>query len=389
VPLLLVFGVALLVAVLFSEWSNRTVLSSAVLFLAIGFIAGPRGATLLRIHIDAPIVMYVSDFALFAILFTDGLKVGIDELRSAWRLPGRALLVGLPATVVGIAITGHAVLGLSWTSAFLVGAILSPTDPVFAAAIVGREEIPERVRQLLNVESGLNDGLALPLVIALLAANSGSDWMPVRVFRDAASGLLLGIATAMIGGWLRRVRIFTVTRTYEPLHALSIGVIVIGAARTLNVNEYLAAFSAGMTLASISPRVREEFDALGEQLSEILKLAAVLIFAVTIGDTLAELPWRDLLFTAIVLALVRTIAIGLALVGSGLTGPERLVVAWFGPKGFASIIYGLMLLRSHSPDAIQLFQLIALVIIASVVIHSSTDVPVARYFRRAQRSAPA
>lgn len=112
----------------------------------------------------------LAELALFSVLFTDGMRVGWRDLRSAWREPGRALLLGLPLTVLVTAVLAHVVAGLPWLHAFLVGAVLAPTDPVFAAAIVGREEVPRRLRHLLNVESGVNDGLVLPVVLVLLAA---------------------------------------------------------------------------------------------------------------------------------------------------------------------------------------------------------------------------
>ena len=166
--LLLVFAVCLLGAVLVSERAHRTVLSTAVLFLAAGLAVGEGVLDLVPLRPEDDIVARLAELALFSVLFTDGMRVGLRDLRSAWRLPGRALLVGLPLTLVGTAVIAALVAGLPWGHAFLLAAALTPTDPVFAAAIVGREEISGRLRHLLNVESGLNDGLALPVVVILL-----------------------------------------------------------------------------------------------------------------------------------------------------------------------------------------------------------------------------
>lgn len=380
--LLLVYGLALLVATLLSEWSNRTVLSSAVLFLVIGFIVGPQGLGIVHVDIHSQLVEQVSDLALFTILFSDGLKVGWTDLRQAWRLPGRALLIGMPLTALAIAMTGRMLLGLSWLSAFLIGAILSPTDPVFASAIVGREEIPHRVRHLLNVESGLNDGLALPFVILFIAAlaHATSDvWL---VTREAVGGLAGGAIIAGIAGSIRNVRVFAVAPAQEALVPFAIAIVILATARALGWNEYLAAYGGGLTLATISPRARDEFEGIGERLGEVLKLAAVLLVAITMSVVSADVAWVDYLFAAVVLTFARTVAIGVALLGSRLTWTERLVAAWFGPKGFASVIYGLMLLRSGIPNAENLFQLVGVTIVLSIVVHSSTDVPIAHYFRR-------
>jgi NhaP-type Na+/H+ or K+/H+ antiporter len=327
-------------------------------------------------------VQRLSDWALVTILFSDALRLGWPELRRTWRLPGRALFLGLPLTVLGIAMVGRWLLRLEWNEALLLGAILSPTDPVFASAIVGREEIPVRLRHLLNVESGLNDGLALPLVIVLMAVTAGAPLHTGALFREAAGGVALGAAVGFAAGRLRALRIFGVAEAVAPLHGVSTLLITYSAAQATGLNSYLAAFAAGVAFASACPTAADDYRGLGEQAAELLKLAAVFIFAVMLAGVEVELPWVDYLFGAIVLTFVRFIAIEIALSGSGLPRAERLTAAWFGPKGFASVVYGLLLLGSTVPRRHMLFQVVALVIVMSIVLHSSTDVPVAKYFSR-------
>jgi NhaP-type Na+/H+ or K+/H+ antiporter len=156
--LLLCFAVVLLVAVLLSSLAHRTILSTAVLFLAAGFALGENSLGVLHLSPHSPVVADLAELALFAVLFTDGMRAGWADLRTAWRLPGRALGWGLPLTLVATALLGRYVAGLDWPHALLIGAILAPTDPVFAAALVGNERVPARLRHLLNVESGVNDG---------------------------------------------------------------------------------------------------------------------------------------------------------------------------------------------------------------------------------------
>ena len=154
----------MLLAVLVSALAKRTILSTAVLFLVAGFVLGPDTTGVLDVRADSPIVGTLAELALFAVLFTDGMRVGWADLRSAWRLPGRALGWGLPLTLLVTAVAAHYVAGLGWAESLLIGAILAPTDPVFASALVGNDKVPARLRHLLNVESGVNDGLALPFV---------------------------------------------------------------------------------------------------------------------------------------------------------------------------------------------------------------------------------
>jgi sodium/hydrogen antiporter len=161
-----------------------------------------------------------------------------------------------------------------------------------------------------------------------------------------------------------------------------VALVILSAARVLDWNIYLAAFAGGMTLASFDQVARDEFHDLGERLSEVLKLAAVLLVALTVGPLVTTITWPVIAFSVIVLTIARLVPILIALIGSGLSWPERLVAAWFGPKGFASIIYGLMLLRSQIPDADRLYLLIAVTIVMSIVVHSSTDVPMVHAFSR-------
>ena len=143
-----VFALTLLLAVLVSELADRSVLSTAVIFLATGFVAGNGLLGIISLDENDGAIFLLAELALFSILFTDGMRVGLSDLRSAWRLPGRALVLGLPLTLVGTAMIVRWVVGLNWSEAFLLGAVLSPTDPVFAAAIVGRDEVPARLRRL-------------------------------------------------------------------------------------------------------------------------------------------------------------------------------------------------------------------------------------------------
>ena len=166
---ILAFAVALLIVVLFSKLTQHTPISPAVIFLVAGFLLGPGALNLIQVQGKDHVVTLFVEVALFTVLFADGMKIGARDLLKVWKLPGRALLLGLPLTLLFMAILAHFVMGLSWLESFLVGAVLSPTDPVFASAFVSRPEVPRRLRRLLNVESGLNDGLALPIVFLILA----------------------------------------------------------------------------------------------------------------------------------------------------------------------------------------------------------------------------
>lgn len=364
-----------------SSLAHRTVLSTAALFLVGGFLLGDGTLGVLDIAPEDEIVSGLAELALFSVLFTDGMRVGLGDLRSAWRLPGRALFLGLPLTLLATALMAHYVAGLPWVEAFLLGAALSPTDPVFAAAIVGREEIPYRLRHLLNVESGVNDGLALPVVVVLIAAAGAGSAGNLDLFTEVISGVALGVVVPYVAIRLERTKYFSAATAYEPLNGFAIGLLVLALALLTHANVFLAAFAAGITVATMSPAMRAAFHEFGELVAELFKLGALLVFGALISlSFLGDIGVRGYVFALLALVVARPVALGLALLRSKLDRRERLAAAWFGPKGFASVVYGLLILDADLVQSDELFHLVALVVVASILAHSSTDVLVARWF---------
>ncbi|SEN55583.1 cation:proton antiporter [Nonomuraea pusilla] len=388
--LLIAFAGVLLLAVLLSSLAHRTILSTAALFLVAGFLLGDGVLGVVSLKPGDDLVATLAELALFTVLFTDGMRVGWAELRGAWRLPGRALGWGLPLTLVITAVGAHYLIGLGWIESLLIGAILAPTDPVFAAALVGNEKVPPRLRQLLNVESGVNDGLALPFVILFLAVASGSaDLHLGELGLELGLGVLIGVAVPWAAIRLEQTRWFSASTPYEPLNALAIGLLVLAVGKATHGNLFLAAFSAGITVATFGQRQRESFEHFGELIAEVFKLAALLVFGALITPALlGSVGWQGWLFAVLALVLARPVAIWISFLRAGLSVREQAAVAWFGPKGFASVVYGLLVLGSGIAAAQQVFQLVAVTIVLSILLHSSTDIVVARGFDD-EREVPA
>ncbi|WP_255430187.1 sodium:proton antiporter [Streptomonospora sp. PA3] len=389
VELVLAFAVVLFAAVLISGIAHRTVLSTAVLFLVAGFVLGEGVLALVPLTGGTHSVRLLAEGALFAVLFTDGMRLDVRDLRAHWRLPARALGLGMPLTFALIALVARYLVGLDWPEALLIAAVLSPTDPVFAAALLSRERVPYRVRHLLNVESGLNDGITLPIVVVLLALAADKASHPAALAGELGLGVLVGVGVALVGIALERLPWLTATTRYEPLGAFAIGLIVLALCLLTHANMFLAAFTAGVAIATASPEMRAAFDRFGESIAELLKLAALLAFGALMSPTfLAEIPLSGWIFAFLVLLVARPVAMLLALAGSGLGKRERTAVAWFGPKGFASVVYGLLVLESDLARSDELFHLAALAIVISILAHSSTDIVVASRFPRPARQSP-
>jgi len=389
VSLLLAFSVVLLIGVLISGLAHRSVLSTAVLFLVAGFFLGDGMLGVVHPRPGDELVTVLAELALFSVLFTDGMRVGLDDLRSAWRLPGRALVFGMPLTFLVTAVLAVAVAGLPWPEALLVAAVLAPTDPVFAAAIVGREEVPGRLRHLLKVESGLNDGLALPVVLVLVTLVGGPGVEYASLAGELGLGVAIGVVVPLVAVVLLRSRFTATTSTYESLTSVAVGLIVLSAAELTHANLFLAAFAAGITIATAAPELRESFHEFGDLVTELLKLVAIMVFGALISPQfLTEIPVWGYAFAIAALVIARPLAITVSFLGSRLPWQEQAAVAWFGPKGFASVVYGLIVLESGAERAGEMFHLVALAVVLSILAHSSTDVPIAHYFARARERRP-
>lgn len=386
--LLLVFSVTLLIAVLVSDIAERSILSAAFLFLVAGFLTG-RGWLGPVPRVSEDVLQRMAEVALFSILFTDGMRTGgVRAIVQGWHLPGRALLIGMPLTIAGIALLAHFSLATGWIPAFLIASVLSPTDPVFVSAIFRFEGISDRVKHLLNVESGLNDGLALPIVLLLLARLSGKQESLIRIALELLLGVAIGVAIPWLGIRLEQSRFFRAVGVFRPLNAFALGLIVMAVCYRTGANLFLAAYAAGIGLASFGGAFVESFQHFGELLAELFKLAALLVLGAMIAPHFFEaLSAGDYIFIFLATFLIRPPAIMLSLTHTGLSRHERMLAGWFGPKGFASVVYGLLIFQAGMT---HLAHLVGLAVTASIVVFSSTDILVGRWFEKhpVAKSAP-
>jgi NhaP-type Na+/H+ or K+/H+ antiporter len=254
---------------------------------------------------------------------------------------------------------------------------------LFAAAIIGRAEVPVRVRRLLNVESGINDGLALPAVTILLAQ---LEHVPVGVgatVEQILLGIGIGVAVPLALTAALNSRFFAAAGVYKRLGAISIGFSVFAFSSITHANEFLAAFAAGVTIAIANSSMQRSFHEFGETISELMKLAAILLFgAVLSPEFFQSFSWGAYLFVAAAILVARPAGLAPALAGTRLSGRERAAILWFGPKGFASLLFGFLILNAPIPDSEAMFKLIGLTVAISMIAHSSTDVTVARSFSK-------
>ena len=383
----LVLGAAALIAVLVSAISSRSPLSTTAVFLIVGLAAGPVGLDL--VDLSEKTVEHAAEIALFVILFVDGQHAPWSLWRRHLPRASLALLVAMPATFAIVAAAGHWLVGLPWPAALVLGAVLAPTDPVFASALVGRDDVPEGTRSLLNLESGLNDGLALIAVLGLVGL-AGADvprWStdPWTLALEAGLGAVVGVAVPLAILVLLRLPGLGSVDGLRALGPIAVGLILYGVCDLAHLNQFLAAFAGGATLASVQPESSAAFGQVDEVVSELVKGGALLAFAsLVVPEDLAGVIWPALAVAAIALLIARPLPVVGVLAPTSMSRRESFAVAWFGPKGFASVAYGVIVASSTLEGSEEILAVVTVVVLASVVLHSSTDVTVATWLRSGQ-----
>ncbi len=387
-----VLGGLLILGALASGLARRSFLSLTAMFVVAGFVIGDGGFGWVHFGAQSTFVRDLAYTALIVILFRDGLEVEGEMLQSAWRLPLRKLAVAMPITALVVALAGRVLIGLSWTEAFLLGALLSPTDPVLTSSIVTNPRVPRLVRHSLNLESGLNDGLALPAVLALLAALSESSsnfvWWKF-VVQDIGLGLLYGLAC----GWLASLAMprtdvhrleHSIPAHQKALYALGVAFATYGVTvLSPKGNGFIAVFVAAIVLGIRRPDLRRNFAHGAEEIVEVVKLGVFVVFGSLLTfDALFNDGWAAIAVVAVTFLIARPAAVWIALMGTKTDRETRLFMGWFGPKGVATMTFSLIVLDQGIANGQRIFDLTALAVFCSIIVHGLTDTPGANWIAR-------
>jgi sodium/hydrogen antiporter len=360
-----------------SGWLHGTVLSISVLSVAAGSTLAVTGVVAAEPRAELTIV--VVETALIVTLFSDGLLVEQELLQMHWGPPARALIIAMPLTLLLLAFASKFLFqDITWAEAFLLGAVLSPTDPVVTSTVITAQRVPRVVRHTLNLESGLNDGLALPLVLffLVLATPGGNPSREaVSLVGKSLVGALIGIALALLAGrLLRYLPGGAMLRRYEGIYALGLGLVAFGFADVTYGNGLIAAFTAGIALAATRHEIPDAFLEFNEGVSAIFQVVTFFLFgALVVATGWDSSVWPLVAFIAFALLIARPVAVMLSLLGVRLSLPNKLFIAWFGPKGVASMLFALFVLDSAAPDRTLVFDIASFVIVASILAHGLTD----------------
>jgi sodium/hydrogen antiporter len=364
---------------------GSTPVTQAMVFVAVGLLSGNQALELLQADAAGQFVRHLAEATLALVLFTDAVRVRLGRLRRESLVPARLLGIGLPLTIVAGTVAGLALLpGLDlWTAAALA-TMLAPTDAALGLPVVSNHRLPSRIRQGLNVESGLNDGVCVPLLIIFLtiaeAEEGAAHVEPLRVIlEEIGFGAAAGLAAGALGAWVLRgfAARGWMEGTWKQINAVATPVMAYMVAVALGGSGFIAAFVAGIVFRAVAGGQAEATTHLAEESGELLNAVTFLLFgAVLVGPALGDLDWRLIAYAVLSLTVVRLLPVALAMLGTGMRRATVGFLGWFGPRGLASIVFVLLLLEETDlPQRSLLLAAVTLTVALSVYAHGLTAWP--------------
>jgi sodium/hydrogen antiporter len=384
---LIIIGYAALSAPL-----DRRGVTSAMAFVAAGFLLAQLGIGLRDVSLETAVAEKIAELALVFLLFSDSMRLDLPSLRKDLVWPTRLLLIGLPLTLLlgfGAGLLVLPVLGVA--GAFLLSTMLCATDAALGQRVVDDPDVPSRVRQALDVESGLNDGLAVPFFLVALDISLATlvGRVPSAIISNAAAqigwGLTAGLVAGVGGGLLFRVtkdRGWLAT-AWQQVFPLAVALSAYAIAATLGGSGFIAAFVAGLAFGTASRESGSHVTYLTEEAGNVLAAVTWIGFgALALVAVLPHITWRVVLYAVLSLTVVRLVPVAIALAGTGARRQTVSFMGWFGPRGLASVVFTLLAVEEGVPDASELLATVTVTVALSVLLHGLTAGPlVARYHR--------
>jgi sodium/hydrogen antiporter len=394
--------------------------SDLAIVTALVFLWGALSARLERLDLTAPIVFVIAGLALthgplaplgftpenaqikalaeitlVLVLFADASRVGLHEMRTDLGLYLRLLGIGLPltmalGTLLALMLPGDSSIWL----ALLVGAALAPTDAALGAGMMANPVVPSRIRRLINVESGLNDGIATPVVLVALAGAAATGHGGPAPLATAVAELALGVAVGAVVGGAGGLAIQVARQRgwaaegFAGSAVLALAVCAYACALALHGNGFIAAFSGGLAFGTASGRPGSPLVPFVEEAGALVSLLVWLSFgAVAVAPAISGLNWQIIVYALLSLTVIRMVPVAVALTGTRLGWPSVAFVGWFGPRGLASVVFALLALEELGKTAEPAVTVISITVLLSVIVHGATAEPLAR--RYAARLGPA
>ena len=397
---LVIVGVFVVMYALISARLSKTFISAPMIFVGFGLLVGPEVLDVVELDLQEGFVHVLAEVTLILVLYSDASRIDLGVLRRNVGMPLRLLGLGLPLTIALGILVGFFLfdeIGL-WGVAILA-AMLAPTDAALGQAVVSDQRIPVRVRQALNVESGLNDGITVPFLTVFIAAAGISEGLTSFTLQDIESGTLngivftleqigFGIVVGVVGGYTVASLVDVSSRhgwmspAFQNIAMFAIPIIAFFFAEAIGGNGFIASFMAGLAAGNLIRHVCLKFLEYSEEQADLLVLVTFMVFGgAFVGATLDELTWEIVAYALLSLTVVRMLPVALVLIGTGFHPKTMAFMGWFGPRGLATFVFALQVLeRPEIAHAEEIFTIAVWTVLFSVVLHGITAMPGVKWY---------
>ena len=366
-----------------------TWITAPMVFTAAGLVFGVEALGLVDPSATGASVKVLAEATLAVVLFSDASRIDLNALRRTLGIPGRLLGIGLPLTILAGFVVAVALLGdLAWPEALLLAIILAPTDAALGQAVVTSPRLPTRVRQSLNVESGLNDGICVPLFLVALAIaqaeegaigdGAAAELVLEKIGYGVLGGVIAGAAAAAVVVYAGGRR--SIDATWLQVVPLAGALLAFGLAEAIGGSGFIGAFVGGMVFGGLRRHRGGDVSYLLEQTGAVLAAVTFVVFgAILLGPALGDLTWQIALYALLSLTLVRMVPVAIAMLGTSARRPTVAFLGWFGPRGAASIVFALLLLEEERalPNQDLILTAVFVTVGFSVLAHGVTAAPLA------------
>ncbi|MDG2380863.1 MAG: cation:proton antiporter [Pirellulaceae bacterium] len=371
---------------------EKTPVNGPVIYLFVGLAFGSYGLQLVELNINGEGIRRLAEFTLALVLFSDSANADLAVLKRIERIPTRLLLIGLPLTIVAGFGTGYLIFDeLTIFELALLATMLAPTDAALGQAVVTNKAVPDSVRASLNVESGLNDGICVPVLLFFLACASGSvDGAPlsliIRLTLEAIGiGTVVGVALAMVGSFsLQRAYAANwLSGAWVQIPVVAMAMCCFGLSQWLGGSGFISSFVGGLVFGRLTQKHQVKAEVLNgaEGAGSVMSMLTWFAFgAVVFGQALQQISWQTILYAILSLTIVRILPVLLCLSGVAMRWDTKLFVGWFGPRGLASIVFIVLVIGQELPGATRLTDVVTWTVALSIVAHGLSALPFTKLY---------
>ena len=377
---LLLFGYALL-----SKRASQTPITAPILFTAAGMVLSSHWMRVTAAGVTNNVFLRLAELGLVLLLFTDASQTDLTVLRNIRTLPARLLSVGMLLTVLLGGIVARLVFpSLSIWEAGILSAILAPTDAGLGQVVVTSPLVPMRIRQALNVEAGLNDGLSVPFLLFFMAIaaakiEGGAASLLQFMGEQLGLGVIVGIAVGLIGGWLLRTatRKGWLAESFQQIAVVTLPLLCLLLAEMVDASMFIASFVAGLAVQVPFKEAGKHSVEFAEEWGQMFNLAVFFLFGMVVVLNWSQLTPASWVYAVLSLTVVRMLPVAVALIGTHLSRPSVVFMGWFGPRGLASIVLGLVYLEQelHLPGEPAIRAAVMATVVLSIFLHGLSAMP--------------